>query len=255
MRNKRMFNVSITGSSRFLMMPHSSQLLYFHLGMHADDDGYCEHFMVMKMLGSSPDDLKILHAKDFICIFDDHVLLILNWRENNYIRKDRYVKSKYLEMHKKPLISTNCQPEKNQLSTNCQPTDIMPRTKKLDVNQLSTNSQPLDNIEENRREENSKKKYKKKNCRFLPPSFLEIQGYCNERKNNIDPQHFYDFYESKGWMIGSNKMKNWQAAIRTWEKMNFSSNNFKNNSDELTPWQQEQMRKQKEYLDEQNASQ
>lgn len=52
---------------------------------------------------------------------------------------------------------------------------------------------------------------------FTPPTIDEITQYCKERNNNISPQAFFDFYESKNWMIGKNKMKNWKAAIRTWE--------------------------------------
>ena len=53
---------------------------------------------------------------------------------------------------------------------------------------------------------------------FTPPSVDEVRSYCSERKNGIDAQTFIDFYSSKGWMIGKNKMKDWKAAIRTWEK-------------------------------------
>lgn len=53
---------------------------------------------------------------------------------------------------------------------------------------------------------------------FKPPSIEEIKGYCLERKNEIDAEQFYDFYESKGWMVGKEKMKDWKASIRTWEK-------------------------------------
>jgi len=82
------------------MMPQSTQALYFHLGMNADDDGFCEQFTIMKMTGSKPDDLKLLQAKGFIYIFDDMVLVIIDWKENNYLRKDRYTESKYLELYK-----------------------------------------------------------------------------------------------------------------------------------------------------------
>lgn len=54
--------------------------------------------------------------------------------------------------------------------------------------------------------------------RFVPPLVEEVREYCNERKNGIDAQEFVDFYTSKGWMIGKNKMKDWKAAVRTWEK-------------------------------------
>lgn len=53
---------------------------------------------------------------------------------------------------------------------------------------------------------------------FTPPTLAEVQDYCRERGNKVDPQHFIDFYESKGWMIGKNKMKNWKASVRTWER-------------------------------------
>lgn len=53
--------------------------------------------------------------------------------------------------------------------------------------------------------------------RFTPPSVEEIREYCQERKNGIDPQMFYDFYSGKGWMVGKNKMQDWKAAVRTWE--------------------------------------
>lgn len=112
MAQRRMFSKSITNSSGFLMMPQSSQNLYFHLGMNADDDGFCEHFTVMRMTESKPDDLKILQAKEFIKVFDDKVLVILDWKENNYLRSDRYTPSKYLEVYKKEIKQITADGEK-----------------------------------------------------------------------------------------------------------------------------------------------
>jgi hypothetical protein len=54
--------------------------------------------------------------------------------------------------------------------------------------------------------------------RFTKPELSEVYAYCKERKNKVNAQSFLDFYESKGWMIGKNKMKDWKAAVRTWEK-------------------------------------
>lgn len=53
---------------------------------------------------------------------------------------------------------------------------------------------------------------------FIPPTVEEVREYCYQRQNNVDPQTFVDFYESKGWMIGKSKMKDWKAAVRTWER-------------------------------------
>lgn len=63
-----------------------------------------------------------------------------------------------------------------------------------------------------------KEKDKKESRNFVPPSLSEVKAYCQERNNGINPQHFIDFYASKGWMIGKNKMKDWKAAVRTWEQ-------------------------------------
>lgn len=118
MAAKRMFSKTITNSSRFLMMPQSSQNLYFHLGMNADDDGFCEHFSIMRMTESKPDDLNILRAKQFVEIFDDHVLIILDWKENNLIRSDRYTPSKYLAIYKAEIKQIESGiPNVNQMDT------------------------------------------------------------------------------------------------------------------------------------------
>lgn len=67
------------------------------------------------------------------------------------------------------------------------------------------------------------KKEKKKRKIFKKPTVIEIQEYCNERHNSIDAQHFFDYYESNGWKVGQNSMKDWQATIRNWERRNKSN--------------------------------
>ena len=66
--------------------------------------------------------------------------------------------------------------------------------------------------------EKEKVKVKDNHKIFKPPTVEDIRAYCTERGNRVDPQSFVDFYESKGWMIGKNKMKDWKAAVRTWER-------------------------------------
>lgn len=94
-----MFSKAITNSSAFIKMPATSRLLYYDLGMNADDDGYCEHFLIMRMTGASEQDLKVLEANGLIQIFNDNVLIIRHWKENNYIQKDRYNPSVYLGVY------------------------------------------------------------------------------------------------------------------------------------------------------------
>jgi hypothetical protein len=74
----------------------------------------------------------------------------------------------------------------------------------------------LHTIDKNDKKERSKEK--KKIVHTIPPSLLEVKTYCQERGNSIDPEKFVDYYEANGWMVGKNKMRNWQAAIRTWEQ-------------------------------------
>ena len=59
---------------------------------------------------------------------------------------------------------------------------------------------------------------KEKRTRFSPPSLDDVKNYCRERNNNVDPESFFDFYVSKGWKVGSQAMKDWRAAVRTWER-------------------------------------
>jgi len=69
--------------------------------------------------------------------------------------------------------------------------------------------------------------------RFVIPTVKELEEYCKERKNNVNPNKFFDFYESKGWLVGKNKMKNWKAAVRTWENNNNTSTNGNNKEESI----------------------
>lgn len=93
---RRMFAKTIIDSDAFLDMPLSSQALYFHLSMRADDDGFINNpRKVQRMVGSSEDDLKLLMVKRFILAFDSGVIVIKHWKLHNYIRNDRYKPTLY----------------------------------------------------------------------------------------------------------------------------------------------------------------
>lgn len=103
MAHKRMFSKDITGSDAFRDMPTSSQNLYFHLGMEADDDGFLGNYKsIMRGVGATDDDLKILLTKRFLLMFDSGVIVVKHWLINNTIRKDRYIPTKY-SVEKKAL--------------------------------------------------------------------------------------------------------------------------------------------------------
>ena len=72
-------------------------------------------------------------------------------------------------------------------------------------------------MEDNKTINNTFNNTTNKGTRFTPPSVNEVNDYCNQRNNLVDPQTFIDFYQAKGWMVGKNKMKDWKACVRTWE--------------------------------------
>lgn len=96
MAQRRMFSMRITDSDSFTEMPLSAQCLYFHLAMHADDDGFVNGVKrIRRMIGASEDDLKLLLGKGFVIPFDTGVCVIRHWRIHNYIQKDRYTPTIY----------------------------------------------------------------------------------------------------------------------------------------------------------------
>lgn len=99
MAERRMFSKRVIGSARFLKMPISTQCLYFHLGLNADDDGIVEAYTTIKQIGATEDDLKVLVAKGFCMVLnEDLVTYITDWRENNKLRADRKIDSIYKDL-------------------------------------------------------------------------------------------------------------------------------------------------------------
>lgn len=99
MAERRMFSKRVVGSARFLKMPISTQCLYFHLGLNADDDGIVEAYTTIKQIGATEDDLKVLVAKGFCKVLnEDLVTYITDWRENNKLRADRKIDSIYKDL-------------------------------------------------------------------------------------------------------------------------------------------------------------
>ena len=96
MAGKRMFSIKIIDSDAFLDMPMSTQALYFHLNMRADDDGFINSpKKIIRMIGASEDDLKLLLSKRFVLGFESGVIVIKHWRMHNCLRKDRYQPTSY----------------------------------------------------------------------------------------------------------------------------------------------------------------
>ena len=218
MAERRMFAKTIIDSDAFLDMPMSTQALYFHLSMRADDDGFINNpKRIQRMIGASDDDLKLLIAKSFIITFESGVVVIKHWKIHNYIQSDRYKPTVYAE--EKSLLDV----KKNKaytLNDECiQNVYITDTQDRLGKDRLGKDRLGKDSIEG----ETPKSKAK----RFTPPTLEEVTAYCIERNNSVDAQHFIDYYTSNGWLVGKNKMKDWKAAVRTWERNGFNSGSTK----------------------------
>lgn len=207
MAERRMFAKTIIDSDAFLDMPLSAQALYFHLSMRADDDGFINNpKKIQRMIGASDDDCKLLLAKKFLLSFESGVIVIKHWKIHNYIQKDRYKETLYKD-------------EKQQLTLNENNAYTMLDTQCIhDVSMLDTQVRLGKD-----RLELGKDSICKPKKRFAAPTINEVAQYCKERQNGIDPQRFIDHYTSNGWKVGKSPMKDWKAAVRTWEKNEYSS--------------------------------
>lgn len=180
MAERRMFAKTIIDSDAFLTIPSSSQNLYFHLGMRADDDGVVNNpRTIMRLVGAHEDDMNILISKKFVILLQDSLIVIKHWKINNYIRSDRYVPSKYkeeincLSLDENNAYSVN----DNQVTTTCQPVGIpLVSTGKVSIGKDSIGIEIEENI------------IKEKNQPFSPKIPKELQ-------------ELFDFWNSKGIVV------------------------------------------------------
>ena len=139
-----MFSLKVVDTDDFLDMPPTTQNLYFHLAMRADDDGFVNSpKKIMKIVNSPEDDLKILITKQFILPFQSGVIVIRHWKENNYIRSDRYQETIYTK-EKAQLKESDG--GVYQMDTNGIP-NVSPgkdRLGKVRIGKVSTISEPKD---------------------------------------------------------------------------------------------------------------
>lgn len=195
MAQKRMFDKDVISLDNFLDLPMEAKALYFLLGMEADDEGFVSPKKVVRLYGGTEDSIKILILKGFIIPFKSGIVVITDWERNNWLDKRRTKATIYTD--EKAQISFNNLTKKYECLADVK--------QMLRENRIEQNS-----IEENRKEEKRRK--------FVKPTLEEIEEYCSERNNGINANAFYDFYESKDWYVGKNKMKDWKACVRTWEQ-------------------------------------
>lgn len=196
MAERRMFAKSITNSARFLQMSADARLLYYDLGMNADDDGVVEAFTVLRTTGADKSLLDALAGRGFVAVLnDDLVTYITDWKQNNFIRPDRYKSSMYTDLLK-------------QFNDGIPTVDQRYTQVRLGKDRLGKESIGKESVVLG----------EDKPSGFIPPTVEEVQEYCLTRNNNVDPERFIDYYKAKGWMVGQNKMEDWKATVRSWER-------------------------------------
>lgn len=227
MAERRMFTQKIIDSDAFLDMPLSTQALYFHLNMRADDDGFVNNpKKIQRMIGASEDDLKLLLAKRFILGFENGVIVIKHWRMHNLIRKDRYNPTTYIKEKEtlavndngsyteKPLgdtLATTWQPNGNQMATQV-------REGKVSIVKESIGKEREG--EEREAQEQCQQIVDMFNS--LCPSFPSVKKLSESRKNEIlerlktysidDFKTCFEKAEASSFLKGKNK-REWTATF------------------------------------------
>lgn len=217
MAQKRMFSLQVVDTDKFMDMSASAQALYFHLGMHGDDDGFVSSpRKIARAAGCNDDDLRLLAAKGFIIPFESGVVVISDWRINNTLQNDRYKETIYqdekallqIEKSGKYLRDFEVVPECIQNGSILEPQHNLTKhnlTKHNRVESIGADKPP-------------------DRSRFIPPTIDEVRAYCAEKGYEVDPDRFVDYYTSNGWRVGKNPMKDWKAAVRSWNGKEQSKN-------------------------------
>ena len=202
MAERRMFAKTIIDSDAFLEMPLSSQLLYFHLSMRADDEGFINKpKTIMRMLGAKEDDMSVLILRKFIIPFDSGVVVIKHWRIHNYLQNDRLTATKYQEEKQQLELDNNkaYRVKKDQCIQNTGEVYTQVRLGKVSIGKDNKECIP-------------------KRTQFVKPTKQDIEEYLKTITTDtpIDVDRFIDYYEANGWFVGKNKMKDWKATLRNW---------------------------------------
>ena len=193
MANKRMFSLSVVDTDKFLEMPISSRLLYYELGMRADDDGFVDNWKkIMLFTGLKDDDMKVLISKQFIIPFESGVIVIRHWRLNNYLQNDRTKPTIHQKELKELELDSN---NVYTMDTNC--------IHSIDKNSIDKNSININN------------KVKKESYGEFNNVLLTKEEYHKLEQANLLPyiEKLSSYIASKG-----KKYKSHYATILTWSR-------------------------------------
>lgn len=203
-----MFAKTIIDSDAFLEMPMTAQLLYFHLAMRGDDDGFINKpKAIMRICGAHDDDLRVLFAKKFVIPFESGVVVIKHWKIHNYIRKDTYIETKYKE--EKACLELDENNAYRLSVTN--PSRVRNESVTSPSTQDSIGEYRIDKV--NIKRENTKRE----KAELSSPTLEEIKEYGRSVNREDIAKKFYDYYSAAGWKdTGGRKIHNWQAKYIAW---------------------------------------
>lgn len=179
MARKRMFDYDVIGQENFWDLPMEAKALYFLLGMEADDEGFVNPKKVLRLYGGTEDSIKILKAKRFVIEFQSGVLVITDWKRNNYLDKNKVKPTIYLE--ERSLLVINQTTQKYEFDPSL--TGVKPK-----LNQSLTKV----NLEENSIEENSIEEYSLDNIHLT-----KLEEDTRNTSSEIELPFGEEFYESK----------------------------------------------------------
>lgn len=206
MANRRMFSNQIVRSDFFMDLPISAQALYFHLGMETDDRGYVSNpRTILKMIGASVGDLEALINKKFVLLRENGLILIKHFKINNYIQSDRFKETAYIEDLKQLFFDENGSYTEKTTNKPCIQTGY---------NLDTQDNISKDNIIKNnilpphtcvREEEET-----------LIPKLEHIDEFIQTNDFKVNAKQFFNHYNSLGWKINGQPIKDWKVLLRTW---------------------------------------
>lgn len=246
MAERRMFAKSVVQSDAFGEMPLTAQALYFHIGMEADDDGFFDNAQrLVRSVGASVDDMRLLITKGFILDTGDGVFVIRDWKISNYLRSDRYKSTRHTDkaallcMEKgQPyrFASSQFPPSLTGCAASGVPVGIpvgIPHGSqvvsigkdrigedRIGEDRISILSAlPLESRAQNEDAEKMGKpvQKKRKQTQFVPPTVDDVAAYCKEKGYSIDAKMFHDYYSAADWHDSKGKpVLNWKQRVITW---------------------------------------
>lgn len=212
---KRMFSTQITSSDAFLDLPSSSQALYFHLCLAADDDGVINRpKSIARQVGAAQDDLRLLIAKRFLLAFEDEgVVVVKHWRMHNTVQKDRYKPSEYREVmalleEKENKSYTLREPAVSRPDTDCIQSVSVVQSSPVQVSTVQTDC-----------------------AAGAEPTLSDVEEFCLQRGLVVRPRRFWRYYSDRNWKTQDGRpIDDWQALLLRWDKQDRGEG-----SDEIDP--------------------